>query len=323
METPIPDTLMQALTRQKYHFVGNHSAVKACAWLQKSLVHNKPCYKQKFYGIRSHECIQMTPTVFHCTQKCLFCWRAQTTDLKSRWNETILPKWDPPETIVQQTIDTQIKILSGYKGNPKVDQRKLREAHTPKQAAISLAGEPTLYQPLGELLHAYKQKGFTTFLVTNGTQPETLARLSHEPTQLYISVCAPDERTFRKICRPQIPNAWKRLRTTLELLHTFKCPTVIRMTLARNTNMNDILKYARLVQEANPTYIEPKAYMHVGFSRLRLTFENMPTHHEIRRFATALAQETSYNEIDESPESKVVLLSRLEKPIRFDEQRTT
>jgi tRNA wybutosine-synthesizing protein 1 len=87
--------------------------------------------------------------------------------------------------------------------------------------------------------------------------------------------------------------------------------------------MNDILKYARLVQEANPTYIEPKAYMHVGFSRLRLTFENMPTHHEIRRFATALAQETSYNEIDESPESKVVLLSRLEKPIRFDEQRTT
>jgi len=75
--------------------------------------------------------------------------------------------------------------------------------------------------------------------------------------------------------------------------------------------------YAQLIKKANPTYVEPKAYMHVGFSRLRLGFENMPTHLEIREFATQLAKEMGYNILDESPQSRVVLLSRLEKPIKL------
>jgi tRNA wybutosine-synthesizing protein 1 len=75
--------------------------------------------------------------------------------------------------------------------------------------------------------------------------------------------------------------------------------------------------YAKLIEKANPTYIEPKAYMHVGFSRLRLGYESMPDHQEIRDFAEQVAKETSYNMIDESPESRIVLLSRLEKSIRL------
>ena len=75
--------------------------------------------------------------------------------------------------------------------------------------------------------------------------------------------------------------------------------------------------YARLIEKANPTYVEPKAYMHVGFSRLRLGFENMPTHKEIQEFAAKLAKEMGYNILDESPESRVVLLSRLEKPVKL------
>ena len=57
--------------------------------------------------------------------------------------------------------------------------------------------------------------------------------------------------------------------------------------------------------------------MHVGFSRLRLGYECMPAHGEIREFATQIAKETGYNIIDESQESRVVLLSKLEMPIRF------
>ena len=75
--------------------------------------------------------------------------------------------------------------------------------------------------------------------------------------------------------------------------------------------------YAKLVEKADPTYIEPKAYMHVGFSRLRLKYENMPTHREIGEFAKKLAEETGYKVIDESEASRVFLLSRLDKPIRF------
>jgi len=63
--------------------------------------------------------------------------------------------------------------------------------------------------------------------------------------------------------------------------------------------------------------VEPKAYMYVGFSRLRLGFENMPSHEEIRNFARDLAKETGYNFLDEAQDSRVVLLSRLEKAIRL------
>lgn len=302
---------------QKYHMVGTHSAAKRCRWLYETLIHNRSCYKQKFYGIRSHQCIQMTPTVLNCTMQCLFCWRAQSGDLKLKWNETEQPKLDSPEDIVEGCIKAQLKILSGYKGNPKTDLKKLSEALSPKHIAISLTGEPTLYPSLGELIKGFHKKGFTTFLVSNGTLPNSLSQLSEEPTQLYISVCAFDKENFLETCRPQVPAAWENLNKTLSLLPSFKCPTVIRITLTRHLNMKNPELYARLIEKANPTYVEPKAYMHVGFSRLRLGFENMPTHKEVQEFAAELAKEMGYNILDESPESRVVLLSRLKKTIKL------
>jgi tRNA wybutosine-synthesizing protein 1 len=250
--------------------------------------------------------------------RCLFCWRVQSGDTASlKWKETTASKWDKPEEIVEACINAQLKILTGYKGNLKTDKQKLREAMRPRHAAISLAGEPTLYPHLSELIRGFHQRGFTTFLVSNGTVPEALTKLSEEPTQLYVSLCAYDERSFQKTCRPQVPNAWKKLNETLSLLSSFKCPTVLRLTLAHGLNLSHPQGYARLVAKANPTYLEPKAYMHVGFSRLRLGFENMPSHEEIRKFAEELAEETGYNILDEAPDSRVVLLSKLQKAIRL------
>jgi tRNA wybutosine-synthesizing protein 1 len=310
-----PSRLLQLLETQKYHMVGQHSAVKRCRWLYNTLIHDQPCYKQKFYGIKTHQCIQMTPTVFSCTMRCLFCWRAQSGDNELTWEEATLPTYDEPEDIVEGCIKTQIKLLSGYKANPKADRGKYREALRPKHAAISLAGEPTLYPKLGELVKSFHKRGLTTFLVSNGTTPKVLRELNEEPTQLYISTCAPDEKTFKETCRPQIPNAWNKLHETLALLPSFQCPTVMRITLARHLNLKHPDLYAKLVEKASPTYVEPKAYMHVGFSRLRLTYANMPQHEEIRSFASSLAEKTGYRMLDESKESRVVLLSRLEKPI--------
>jgi len=259
----------------------------------------------------------MTPALFYCTQKCLFCWRAQTSDLQIKWDEMKIPTWDSPEEIVEGSIKAHLQIISGYRGNPETNKQKLMEALTPRHVAISLTGEPTLYEHIGELIQAFNKRGFTTFLVSNGTMPSVLAKLSEEPTQIYISVCAPDERKFNNICRPQVPKAWKKLNETLEVLSSFKCPTVIRITSVRNLNMENIEGYAKLIAKANPTYIEPKAYMHVGFSRLRLGYESMPSHQEVRKFAIQMAKETSYNIIDEVQESRAVLLSRLKKAIRF------
>ncbi len=314
----ISGEVIKLLKNQRYHLIGRHSAVKRCRWLYESLIHNRSCYKQRFYGIKSHQCIQMTPTVLNCTMRCRFCWRIQSGDSGLKWNETKLPKWDEPEEIINGCIEAQLRILSGYKGNNKTNMEKYKEALIPRHIAISLAGEPSLYYPLGDLLKGFHNRGFTTFLVSNGTVPEAISRLSEEPTQLYISVSASNKRSFLDICRPNISGAWKKLNKTLALLPSLKCPTVIRLTLVRHLNLKHPELYARLIEKANPTYIEPKAYMHVGFSRLRLDFENMPTHNEISSFAKKLAREINYSVLDEAPESRVVLLSRLDKPISLN-----
>jgi tRNA wybutosine-synthesizing protein 1 len=317
VENLVPAALVQALRKQKYHVVGKHSAVKRCKWFYEALTSGRSCYKQKFYGINSHQCIQMSPALFYCTQQCLFCWRAQNGDLQITWDEMHLPEWDPPEEIVQGIFEAQARILTGYKEHPRTNQQKFREAFRPRHVAISLTGEPTLYAPLGELLRTLHAKGLTTFLVSNGTLPEKLAKLGVEPTQLYTSVCAPTKEVFKRVCRPQVPQAWERLNETLALLPSFRCPTVIRSTLVKDLNMGDVEGYAKLVDKAQPTYVEAKAYMHVGFSGLRLGFESMPSHRDVCEFASKLAEKTGYKVLDESADSRVVLLSKRDKPIRF------
>lgn len=317
MEDYIPSALLQIMKKHKYHLIGKHSAVKRCKWLYESLIHDRSCYKQKFYGIKSHQCIQMSPSLFYCTQQCLFCWRAQSGDLQIKWNEMNLPKWESAEEIIQESLKAQARILSGYNGHPKINWKKVTEAFNPKHVAISLAGEATLYEHLEELIRLFHHRGFTTFLVSNGTIPSKLADLSEEPTQLYISVCAPNEEIFKRVCRPQVPKAWEKLNETLSLLPSFLCPTVTRMTLVKGYNMELVDGYTELVEKAEPTYIEAKAYMHVGFSGLRLDYENMPSHEEVLDFARRLTDRTGYMVIDEAVESRVVLLSKRKNPIRL------
>jgi len=313
----LPDKLTQALRRQRYQFVGKHSAVKKCRWLHESLVNGRVCYKQKFYGINSHRCLQMTPSLVNCTMRCVFCWRVQPDDIGVQWNETKMGLWDNPEFIVEECLRAQQKILSGYNAQEFLDKKKYVEAQSPKHVAISLAGEPTLYPHLGDLVHEFHKREMTTFIVSNGTLPEALEKLDEEPEQLYVSVCAPDEDTFRTVCRPQIPDAWSKLNKTLELLKSFSCPTVIRLTLVKQKNMKNVEKYAKLIEKANPTYVEPKGFVFVGLSRLRLSFDNMPLYIEVHEFAEKLSKLTGYKLLDGCMESRVVLLSRLKKAIKI------
>lgn len=313
----LPKELVAILRREKYQLVGRHSAVKKCRWLHNSLVQGRNCYKHKFFGINTWRCIQMTPTIVYCTMRCRFCWRVQPNDIGMVFNETSLPAWDDPESIVEGCILAQQRILSGYKVHKDIDLKRYEESLEPRHVAISLAGEPTLYPDIGGLLRAFHKRGFTTFIVTNGTVPEVIENLEEEPTQLYVSVCAPDRETFNEVCRPHVADAWERLNRTLELLPSLRSPTVMRLTLVRDLNLKNPEGYAQLVEKANPTYVEPKAYVYVGMSRKRLKFENMPSHTDIQNFAHQLSDRTGYRILDESVESRVVLLSRLEKPIKL------
>jgi len=297
---------LEILKKQGYAIVGRHSAVKPCHWLRKALLEGIHCYKHTFYGIESHRCLQMTPTVLHCTQRCLYCWRFQTFELAS------LPKKDAddPAFICEESIKAQQRLLTGYKGDARVSIKMWEEAMEPKHVACSLTGEPTLYPYLSEFFEECHKRGMTTFLVTNGTMPEVLERMDTLPTQLYVSITAPNEEIYRKLNVPIIARAWERVNKTLELLPSLSTRTVIRHTLVKGWNMNNIEQYARLDEKAEPWFIEPKGYVYVGYSRERLKMENMPTHDEIRKFSEKLAELTGYTIEAERKDSRVVLLGR-------------
>ena len=308
--------------QQGYRLVGNHSAVKICHWAKKSLRTGgrEHCYKQRFYGVPSHRCLQMTPSLGRCTQSCLFCWRATPETIGAIWDQSRFPAAESgdPETIVEGCLEAHRKAISGFGGNPKVTSEMWRQANEPYHAAISLEGEPTLYPRLGELIEAFYDNGFkSVFIVTNGLDPNAISKLSTEPTQLYVSVCAPDEETYNRTCRPLISDGWKRLNETLELLRSFSCPTVIRHTLIPKLNMHNPVGYAKIAKVSYPTYIETKAAMSVGYARKRFGYNEMAWHKDIRSFAKKLSKESGYNIIDEQPLSSIVLLSRLENAIQF------
>lgn len=301
----IPELKIKDLEKQGYRIVGNHSAIKVCLWTKRCIKGMDVCYKNTFYGINSHRCVQMTPSLHVCNHRCSFCWR----DINFSF-----PKWtgpiDDPKDIIDGCIRANVEYLQGFGGNKNSDKKKYGEALKPKHFAISLSGEPTSYPKLPEIILELKKRKISSFLVTNGTNPEMLEQLLEKktcPTQLYITLPAPDEKTYLKVCNPLIKNGWKKIMHSLSLLKEFKRSTV-RLTLVKDLNMVDPERYAELIESSKPKFVEAKAYVNVGYSKERLDIKNMPRHNDIIKFAKELEYNSSYKIFDEKKESRVVLL---------------
>jgi tRNA wybutosine-synthesizing protein 1 len=297
-----PD-LKGILEKQQYKLSGGHAAVKLCHWMKESMLRGRTCYKQDFYGIRSHRCLQMTPAVNDCTHNCLFCWRV-------RGFESSVEKWQEPEVLLNDCIESQRKLVTGFKGDPRCSRQMWDESREPKQVAISLAGEPTMYPYLSDFIALCHRRGMTTFLVTNGTFPKVLEEMDELPTQLYVTVAAPNEEVYKRICVPRIPDGWQRLMQTLELFPSLSTRKVIRHTLVREHNMGWEKEYARLDAIADPLFIEPKGYVFVGDSRTRMTMDHMPAHKDVVEFGARLGRELGMEVLREKPESRVVAVGR-------------
>ena len=319
----IPEKVKKILKRQHYEIVGKHSAVQVCRWTKKSLTDEGFCYKEKFYGIESHRCCQMSPAVMWCPNRCLHCWRA----IELTIGNELKGKVDKPKEIVDGCIEAQKKLLTGFKGNKKIDMKKWKEAQEPMQFAISLSGEPMTYKDIGGIVEELRKRGKTSFIVTNGLYPEKIKELEKKnqlPTQLYISVNAPNEELYKKIHRSSKKDAWNLLNKSLEIMAKLKgkTRTVFRMNLILDLNMIDLENYAKLIIKANPLFIELKAFMSVGFARERIPYEKMPLHKDMVDFSKKLLNFLpEYKMLDEKKESRVVLLgtSKEDMKIKPDE----
>ncbi|MEM2910553.1 MAG: 4-demethylwyosine synthase TYW1 [Nitrososphaerota archaeon] len=296
---------LEKFKKAGYRIIGRHSAVKVCHWTKTALRDGKFCYK-RWYGIRSHRCVQMTPTLQYCNMMCVFCWRFHSINRASPY----AGDWDEPKIILDGCIAAQRELLSGFKGNPRVTLQRFNEAMDPRHIAISLDGEPMLYPYLSDLIKEAKLRGMTTFLVTNGTMPDRLEELDVLPTNLYISLYGPDETTHKHVTRPLITDSWQRILKSLELMSTFSCRRVVRLTLVKGYTMKEAEKYADLIKIATPEFVECKAYMHVGESQKRLPRDAMPSMEEVAAFAEELRKFLNYVLITEDPDSRVVLLIR-------------
>lgn len=240
----------------------------------------------------------MTPTL-ECNHLCLHCWRP--IDIS-------LPCIQPvePRPLLDGILEEHRRLLSGYGGSRTTDMRRLEESRDPRHVAVSLIGEPTLYPYLSDLLAEIARRGMTSFLVTNGTNPDVLEGLS--PTQLYLSLNAPDEEVYRRVSRPS-GDLWPRILESLSIMGQKACRRVVRLTLVRGLNMARPAEYAPLLEEASPDFVEVKAYMHLGRSRMRLGREAMPEHSEVLDFARSLGHALGYELSADVPISRVALLS--------------
>ncbi len=328
----IPERIRKILKKQHYEIVGNHSAVQICRWTKNSLRDQGVCYKEKFYGIKSHLCCQMSPSVMWCPNKCVHCWRAIELTIDDQLPENI----DNPKEIIDGCIKAQRKLLQGFNINKKSKKKQLskanikkyKEAQEPMQFAISLSGEPTLYEKVGDLIEELRKRGKTSFLVTNGLYPEKLEELEKSnqlPTQLYISVNVPNEKMYQSFHRSSKKDAWQKLMKSLEIISKLKnkTRTIFRMNLIRDLNMNDkhIKEYSELIKKANPLFVEIKGFMSVGFARQRLGYDRMPTHEEMKSFAQKLAEETGLKILDEHERSRAIVLGKDKSELKIKKNK--
>jgi len=292
------------LEKQGYKLVGNHSAIKLCHWCRSSLNGKTACYKNTFYGINSWQCVQASVTLDICNMRCRWCWR----DID--YNPKNVRFTDDPQDIVKGFIEKQREILIGFYGNKNADRIKIDEGMRPRHIALSLTGDACMYPRLPELIDEIHRNNMTSFLVTNGTFPHMVEKLiEHQPTQMYITLPAPDEETFEEVCKPLGPHGWGRIMKSISLLGFFN-RSVIRLTLGKEWNFKDPEKYAKIINNNEFRFLELKSAVPIGGAMYRMSPDQVIKHEELKEFAKKIEELTNFKIIDEQRESLVILMSK-------------
>ncbi|ODV89025.1 hypothetical protein CANCADRAFT_18953, partial [Tortispora caseinolytica NRRL Y-17796] len=276
-----------ALTKQGYTIVGSHSGVKICRWTKSALRGRGSCYKFAFYGIKSHLCMETTPSL-SCSSKCVFCWRHGTNPVGTTWRWQI----DQPQDILKGAMEGHYKKIKQMRGVPGVNADRFQEAFTIKHCALSLVGEPIFYPHINEFVALLHARRISSFLVCNAQHPDELERMNRV-TQLYVSIDAPDQTSLQKVDRPLHRDFWPRFQRCLDIIRNKTSQrTVFRLTLVKGFNATDTKGYADLIEKARPCFIEVKGVTYCGTSKSNpLTMANVPFYEEVRDFVLELNNE--------------------------------
>ena len=278
-----------ALTKQGYTIVGSHSGVKICRWTKSALRGRGSCYKNSFYGIASHLCMETTPSL-SCSNKCVFCWRHGTNPVSTTWRWQV----DDPQMIFDGAKAGHYKKIKMMRGVPGVRSERFEEAMKIKHCALSLVGEPIFYPHINEFVDLLHGERISSFLVCNAQHPQQLNDLKRV-TQLYVSIDASNKDSLRKIDRPLHRDFWERFQSCLDILKQkrFVQRTVFRLTLVKSFNVEDEAEgYADLIQRGLPCFVEIKGVTYCGTSSAAgagLTMQNVPFYEEVVTFVQALS----------------------------------
>ncbi len=306
---------VEKLKKSRYAMVGSHSAVQICSWNKKAIKQEGVCYKQKFYGIECANCAQMSPSVLWCNENCVFCWRPMEWMRNVNLEDVEV---DAPAKIISGTIVQRQKLLTGFGGLATIQKQRYERSKMPTHWAISLSGEPTLYPKICELIEEIKNMPATksVFLVTNAQKTDVFEKMTtntaYLPTQLYVSLDAPNEEMFKKINRSVLQDGWQRLKNSMAVISNLATRKVVRVTLMKSINDDEanLKDWSNLVWTMKPEFLEIKSYMHIGDSRSRLSRDNMPTFEEVKGWAEKFAAISGYICKDFSRPSRIMLLVR-------------
>ena len=285
---PVSSPTHAALTKQGYTIIGTHSGVKICRWTKSALRGRGSCYKFSFYGIKSHLCMETTPSL-SCSNKCVFCWRHGTNPVGTTWRWQV----DPPDMIFQGAKEGHYKKIKMMRGVPGIRAERFQEAMRIRHCALSLVGEPIFYPHINEFVAMLHQEHISSFLVCNAQHPDQLAALK-PVTQLYVSIDASNAESLRKIDRPLHRDYWQRFLCCLDILREkrYRMRTVFRLTLVKGFNIDEEVEgYADLVARGLPCFVEIKGVTYCGTSSSSsagLTMQNVPFYDEITTFVEAM-----------------------------------
>ncbi len=191
--------------------------------------------------------------------------------------------------------DEIVKLINLSLTTPDEIMQAHGEAMNPNHAAISLDGEPFLYPKLDGLVSEFRKRNMTSFIVTNGTLPERIKSLDSLPSQLYITLPAPNREIYKKVCRPMIKNGWENILDSLSLVESLSCRSVVRLTAVKNLNLTDkfIEDYIRIVKMANPNFFEIKGFtLQASALKIKERLKSdkplqhyFPTYEDLQKFA--------------------------------------